>query len=382
MAAGLGGSDSGTRGTEKLFVTRPLLPPLGEFLPYLEEIWASQTLTNGGPMHQRLEGALAERLGVRHISLFANGTLALSTAIRALGLRGEVITTPYSFVATTHALVRAGLEPVFVDIDPISLNLDPARIEEAITPRTSGILPVHCYGMPCDVATIGELAAVRGLRVLYDAAHAFGVCLPGRNLLECGDCSALSFHATKVFNTGEGGAVVTSDPALKRYIDRLKNFGFVDEVTVNETGLNAKMSEITAALGLLQLKYVDAALRRRSEIDRRYRERLADIPGITCVAAGAWEGANHSYFPILVGDGFRLSRDGLYRHLAAHGIYGRRYFHPLISQFPMYCGLASAQPSRLPVATRIASQVLCLPIYPTLSDTDIDRVVDCIHKGR
>lgn len=333
-------------------------------------------------MHQRLEAALGERLGVRQISLFANGTLALSTAIRALGLRGEVITTPYSFVATTHALVRAGIEPVFVDIDPVSLNLDPARIEEAITPRTSGILPVHCYGMPCDVDAIGQIAAARGLRVLYDAAHAFGVCLAGRNLLECGDCSALSFHATKVFNTGEGGAVVAADPGLKRHIDRLKNFGFVDEVTVTETGLNGKMSEITAALGLLQLKYVDAALRRRSEIDRRYRQQLADVAGITCVAAGDREGANHSYFPILVGDDYPLSRDALYRHLAAHGIYGRRYFYPLISQFPMYSGLASARPSNLPVATGTASRVLCLPIYPTLTDSDIDRVVDCIRGGR
>lgn len=378
----LGVPESTIMQEQKLFVTRPLLPPLDEFLPYLQEIWAGQILTNGGPMHQRLEAALAERLGVQHISLFANGTLALSTAIRALGLRGEVITTPYSFVATTHALVRAGLEPVFVDIDPVSLNLDPARIEEAITPRTSGILPVHCYGMPCDVEAIGQISAARGLRVLYDAAHAFGVRTVGTNLLESGDCSALSFHATKVFNTGEGGAVVTADPGLKRHIDRLKNFGFVNEVTVTETGLNGKMSEITAALGLLQLKYVDAALRRRSEIDRRYREQLTGIPGITCIAAGAREGANHSYFLVLVGEDYRLDRDALYRHLAAHGIYGRRYFHPLISQFPMYCGLASANPSNLPVATRIASQVLCLPIYPTLTDTDIDRVVDCICRRR
>lgn len=375
-------TNSGTTEDQTLFVTRPLLPPLDEFLPYLEEIWAGRILTNGGPMHQRLEAALCERLGVRHISLFANGTLALSTAIRALGLRGEVITTPYSFVATTHVLVRAGIEPVFVDIDPVSLNLDPARLEQVITPRTSGILPVHCYGMPCDVDAIEQIATARGLRVLYDAAHAFAVRTAGRNLLDRGECSALSFHATKVFNTGEGGAVVTSDPALKRRIDRLKNFGFVDEVTVTETGLNGKMSEMTAALGLLQLKYVDAALRRRSEIDRRYRERLAEIAGITSVAAGAREGANHSYFPILVGEGYRLSRDALYRRLADHGIRARRYFHPLISQFPMYRGLPSANPANLPVATRISSQVLCLPIYPTLTDTDIDRVVDCIHRGR
>lgn len=365
---------------EPIYVTRPLMPDLGEFLPYLEEIWERRILTNGGPMHQRLEAALCERLGVSHLSLFANGTMALSTAIRALGLRGEVITTPYSFVATTNSLVWAGLEPVFVDIDPRTLNLDPAKIEDAITPRTSAILPVHCYGMPCDVDAIDRIAADHGLRVIYDAAHAFGVRTPRGNLLESGDFSALSFHATKVFNTFEGGALITRDPSLKRLVDRLKNFGFVDEVTVVEAGVNGKMSELAAAFGLLQLGYVDSALIRRAEIDQRYRRALATVVGITCAEAGAEEGSNNSYFPILVGDDFPLSRDALYHHLASMGIHGRRYFYPLISDFPMYRSLESASRSRLRVAADVSDRVLCLPIYPTLTNAEVDRIVECIAE--
>lgn len=363
---------------DPIFVTQPAMPPLAEFLPFLEEIWASRVLTNVGPMHDRLETALRGRLGVDHISLFANGTMALATAIRALGLRGEVITTPYSFVATTHALVWAGLDPVFVDIDRHTLTLDPARIEDAITPRTSAILAVHCYGMPCDTAAIGRIAAAHRLRVIYDAAHAFGVRTATGNLLAHGDCTVLSFHATKVFTTFEGGALVTHDAATKGLVDRLRNHGIVDEVTVTETGCNGKMSEIAAAFGLLQLRHLDAALGRRADVDRRYRAGLAGVAGIECAAAGAMAGSNHSYFPILVGDDYPLDRDALHHHLKAHGIHGRRYFHPLISAFPMYRSLPSAAPARLPVAGDVSARVLCLPIHADLPAAAVDRIVALI----
>jgi dTDP-4-amino-4,6-dideoxygalactose transaminase len=363
----------------KIFVTQPHLPPLEEFLPYLQEIWQSKTLTNGGPMHQRLERELCERLGVGHISLFANGTLALVTALQALRITGEVITTPYSFVATAHSLLWNGIKPVFVDIDPVTMNLDPARIEAAITPQTTAILPVHCYGTPCDTAAIRRIADDYNLKVIYDAAHAFGVQRDGASVLAEGDLSVLSFHATKVFNTFEGGAIVSPDARTKQHIDHLKNFGFVNETTVVATGINGKMSEVNAAFGLLQLRHVGQALERRREIAERYRSLLADVPGLRLLRPAEGVSANHGYFPVLVGPEFALTRDALFQHLREHDVVARRYFFPLISDFPMYRGLPSAAPSNLPVARRAAEQVLCLPIYPALGDADVERVAALVR---
>jgi dTDP-4-amino-4,6-dideoxygalactose transaminase len=361
-----------------IFVTQPYLPPLQEFIPYLEQIWASKQLTNRGPMHQRLEAELCQHLGVEHISLFANGTLALVTALQALRITGEVITTPYSFVAGAHSLLWNGISPVFVDIDPVSLNLDPRRIEEAITPQTTAIMPVHCYGTPCDVDEIQRIADNYNLRVIYDAAHAFGVRHHGRSLLQAGDLSILSFHATKVFNTFEGGAIVSPDAKTKQRIDHLKNFGFVDEVTVVAPGINGKMSEVNAAFGLLQLQHVEGAIARRAEIEALYRQRLDALPGLRLLQPPADTTRNHSYFPVLVGPGFALSRDGLYQLLKDQGIHGRRYFYPLISEFPMYRHLPSARPETLPVATSVSRQVLCLPMYPALTDDQVNRVCDIV----
>lgn len=366
---------------KSIYVTQPYMPPLEEFVPYLEKIWASKTLTNGGPFHQQLEAALCEYLGVRHISLFTNATIALVTALQALRMTGEVITTPYSFVATAHSLLWNGIKPVFVDIDPDTLNLDPARIESAITPQTTGILPVHCYGQPCDVAGIQGVADTYNLKVIYDAAHAFGVRDKGGSVLRHGDLAVLSFHATKVFNTFEGGAIISPDAKTKQRIDHLKNFGFVDEVTVVAPGINGKMSEINAAFGLLQLKHVDEALERRAEIARWYREELAKIPGIRMFPAMQSVVANDAYFPVLVQEPYPLSRDALYQKLRERNIYARRYFYPLISDFPMYRGLPSASPANLPVAAKAAAQVLCLPIYPALSADDRQRVVAVIRQG-
>ncbi|CAK0460465.1 aminotransferase [Burkholderia pseudomallei] len=360
---------------ERIFVTQPHLAPLAEFLPYLEAIWESKVLTNGGPFHQQLEKALCDYLGVRHLALFTNGTLALVTALQALRITGEVITTPYSFVATAHSLLWNGIKPVFVDIDPSTLNLDPAKIEAAITPQTTAIMPVHCYGRPCDVAAIQKIADNYNLKVIYDAAHAFGVKTPDGSVLEHGDMSILSFHATKVFNTFEGGAIVCPDAKTKQHIDHLKNFGFVDEVTVVAAGINGKMSEINAAFGLLQLKHIDDALARRAKIDAAYRDALARVPGIRCLPPVDAPVANHSYLPILVGDDYPMSRDALYQRLRDHQIYARRYFYPLISDFPMYRGLPSAQRGNLPVAADAAARVLCLPIYPALSDASLERIV-------
>jgi dTDP-4-amino-4,6-dideoxygalactose transaminase len=361
-----------------VFVTQPFLPPLEEFLPYLERIWASKVLTNGGPMHQQLESELCRQLGVDHIALFNNGTIALLTALQSLGISGEVITTPYSFVATTHALLWNDITPVFVDIDPDTLNLDAAKVEAAITDRTAAILPVHCYGNACDVGAIDAIARKHGLRVIYDAAHAFGVRDDGGSILRHGDLSVLSFHATKVFNTFEGGAIVCPDATTKRRIDQLKNFGIVDEVTVDAAGINGKMSEINAALGLLQLSHMHSILTRRREIDRIYRHELAGVPGIRLVEMRGEP--NYSYFPILVEEGYPLCRDALYQRLKDCNIFARRYFYPLISEFPMYRDMVSAQAGNLPVASRVAGQVLCLPIYPALTDADIARVVEVI-KG-
>lgn len=364
-----------------IYVTQPYLPPLEEFYPYLQQIWDNKILTNGGPFHQQLEQALCEYLGVEHIALFSNGTIALVTALQALRIGGEVITTPYSFVATAHSLLWNGIKPVFVDVEPDTLNLDPAKIEVAITPQTTAIMPVHCYGNPCDVEAIQRIADTYNLKVIYDAAHAFGVKDGQGSILRHGDLSVLSFHATKVFNTFEGGAIVCPDAKTKLRIDRLKNFGFVDEVTVVAPGINGKMSELNAAFGMLQLQGVDRAIARRREIDAVYREALANVPGIRCLPQGGQSAANYSYFPILVGDGYPISRDGLYDKLKLHGIHGRRYFYPLISDFPMYRGLPSAQKELLPVASGAARQVLCLPIYPALDAASQQRVIDAIRAA-
>lgn len=366
---------------DPIYVTRPHLPPLDEFMPYLEKIWDNRILTNGGPFHQQLERALCDYLGVEHLALFSNGTLGLVTALQALRITGEVITTPYSFVATAHSLLWNGIKPVFVDVDPRTLNLDPARIEAAITPQTTAIMPVHCYGHPCDVEAIQKIADNYNLRVIYDAAHAFGVRDAGGSVLRHGDLAVLSFHATKVFNTFEGGAIVCPDARTKQRIDHLKNFGFVDEVTVVAPGINGKMSEINAAFGMLQLRHVDGAIARRRDIDALYRERLAGVAGIRCLDDAGERVANYSYFPVLVGHDYPLERDALYRKLKDAGIHARRYFYPLITEFPMYRGLPSAQRDNLPVAMAAARAVLCLPIYPDLAYTDVERIVRLVAQA-
>ena len=364
----------------KIYVTRPDLPPLEDFLPYLEEIWKNKILTNGGPFHQQLEKELCDYLEVEHISLFTNATIGLVTALQALRITGEVITTPYSFVATAHSLLWNGIKPVFVDIDAKTLNLDPSKIEAAITPQTTAIMPVHCYGQPCDVDAIQKIADNYNLKVIYDAAHAFGVKCHCGSVLNHGDLSVLSFHATKVFNTFEGGAIISPDAKTKQRIDHLKNFGFVDEVTVVAPGINGKMSEFNAAFGLLQLKHIDAAIQRRKDIDTAYRELLVDIPGIKCLSDSSSKSQNYSYFPILVSDNYYINRDALYQKLKDHNIFARRYFYPLISNFPMYRGLPSSQEINLPIATKAANQVLCLPIYPELNHRDQLRIIDIIRK--
>ena len=346
-----------------VFVTQPYLPPLEEFIPYLEEIWSNKILTNCGPMHQELERQLCEYLGVEHIALFNNGTIALLTALQSLRVAGEVITTPYSFVATAHSLLWNGIKPVFVDIDPSTLNMDPAKIEAAITPQTTAIMPVHCYGHPCDVDAIQKIADAYNIKVIYDAAHAFGVKDKGGSILRHGDLSVLSFHATKVFNTFEGGAIVCPDEKTKQRIDHLKNFGFVDEVTVVAPGINGKMSEVNAAFGLLQLKYIDNVIAGRGDIDKRYRRELEGVRGITVIEETGQKSANFSYFPILVEPEYPLTRDELYQKLKDNNFFSRRYFYPLISEFPMYRGMLSASSKNLPVATAMALKVLCLPIY-------------------
>ncbi|ATX80291.1 dTDP-4-amino-4,6-dideoxygalactose transaminase [Mariprofundus aestuarium] len=362
----------------KIFVTQPHLPPLEEFLPYLEKIWKNKQLTNCGPFHHQLENELCDYLGVEHIALFANGTLALVTALQALKITGEVITTPYSFVATSHSLLWNGIKPVFSDVDPDTLNLDAAKIEAAITSDTTAIMPVHCYGHPCDVDAIQEIADRRNLKVIYDAAHAFGVQDEGGSILRHGDLSVLSFHATKVFNTFEGGAIICPDAEIKLRINQLKNFGIVDELTVVAPGINGKMSEFNAAFGLMQLQHLEGALARRQEIDAHYRNNLQNIKGIRCLKDAGERVANYAYFPILVEEYFPISRDALYNILKENGIYSRRYFYPLISDFPMYRRLPSAQPENLPVATGAAQKVLCLPIYPDLETMQVETIADLI----
>ena len=360
-------------------VTTPLLPDLDEFNNLLKEIWASKWITNNGHYHQLLEEALCQYLKVPYISLFTNGTLPLLTALQALHIQGDVITTPYSFVATTHSIWWNGLTPVFVDIDPSNCGIDPDRIEAAITPRTSAIMPVHCYGKPCDVQRIQQIADRHGLKVIYDAAHAFGVETDGQSILQWGDMSTLSFHATKVFNTVEGGALICHDAATKKHIDYLKNFGFENETEVVAPGINGKMDEIRSAYGLLNLAKVDAAIEHRHQVAIRYREALRNVPGIRFFDDMPGVRHNYSYFPIFVNaDEYGMSRDKLYETLRQHGILGRRYFYPLISTFGDYRHLPSANPDNLPVATRIANEVICLPMHHELTDQEQQRILDII----
>jgi dTDP-4-amino-4,6-dideoxygalactose transaminase len=366
-----------------IFVTQPFLPPLAEFEESLRKIWETHWLTNNGPFHQQLERELCSHLGVDHISLFSNGTLALITALQALDIRGEVITTPYSFVATCHALWWNNIKPVFADIDPETFNLDPGKIEAAITSETSAILPVHVYGTPCDSDRIGEIAARHGLRVIYDACHAFGVTRNGATILTHGDLSVLSFHATKVFNTFEGGAIISKTAEMKKKIDFLKNFGFEDEVTVVTPGINAKMNEVQAAFGLLQLKYVEELIEKRKRITGLYRELLEGTDGISCMTLQPGVKLNYSYFPILVDEErYGLTRDRLYELLKEHQVFGRRYFYPLISRMTTYAHLKSADPSNLPVAERVAAQVICLPIYPDLPQETVHEISRIIRDRK
>lgn len=366
---------------KKITVTSPLLPPLEEFIPYLEKIWDSKWITNNGQFHQQLEEALCEYLGVKYISVFTNGTLPLITALQALRITGEVITTPYSFVATTHALWWNGIKPVFVDIDPQTLNLDPNKIERAITPKTTAIMPVHVYGNPCNIEEIQDIADKYGLKVIYDAAHAFGVRIKGESILNFGDMSTLSFHATKTYNTIEGGALICKDEQTKKRIDYLKNFGFAGETEVVAPGINAKMDEVRAAYGLLNLKYVDKAIENRKLIAQTYREGLKSIKGISFLNDIEGVRHNYSYFPIFVDEKeYGMTRDELYNKLKQNKILGRRYFYPLISDFSTYRELDSAKPTNLPIANKVAEEVICLPIYDNLEIVDVERVINVIIK--
>lgn len=363
----------------QITVTSPLLPDKEEFVRLLSEIWESKWITNNGQFHRQLEKELAEYLKVPYISLFTNGTLPLITALQALRITGEVITTPYSFVATTHSLWWNGIKPVFVDIDPATCNLDPSKIEAAITPRTTAIMPVHCYGKPCDTEAIQEIADKYGLKVIYDAAHAFGVEVDGESLLNAGDMSTLSFHATKVYNTIEGGALVMHDEQTKKRIDYLKNFGFANETTVVAPGINSKMDEIRAAYGILNLRQVDAAIKARQHVAQRYRQTLRDIDGLTFFDDMPGVRHNYSYFPVFIdAEKFGMTRDELYFKMKDANVLGRRYFYPLISDFSTYRGLHSSTPQNLPVATRIANQVICLPMHHELTEEDLNRIINCI----
>ena len=367
---------------EMIPVTSPLLPDLDEFHGMLKEIWKSKWITNNGNFHKQLEKELAEYLKVPYLSLFTNGTLPLITALQALHITGEVITTPYSFVATTHALWWNGIKPVFVDIDLATGNMDPEKIEAAITPRTTAIMPVHVYGKPCNTEAIQEIADKYGLKIIYDAAHAFGVEVNGESLLNAGDMSTLSFHATKVYNTIEGGALVMHDEKMKKRIDYLKNFGFADEITVVGPGINSKMDEIRAAYGLLNLRQVDAAIEARHQVAVKYREELRNVEGISFFDDMAGVKHNYSYFPIFVkAKKYGMTRDELYSKMKEQNVLGRRYFYPLISTFSTYRGLDSAGPSNLPNAHKMANSVICLPMYHNLKESDIDRGINIIRKS-
>ena len=366
---------------KKIKVTKPFLPPLEEFNTYLKEIWQNRWVTNRGPFHEKFEQALCDFLGVEYISLFTNGTLALLTALQALRISGEVLTTPYSFVATTHALHWNGIKPVFCDIDPQTLTIDPQKIEKAITPQTTAILGVHVYGNPCHTDALQKIADIYGLKVIYDAAHAFGVREDGRTILQAGDLSVLSFHGTKVFNTFEGGAIVSHDAVTKQRIDYLKNFGFADEVTVVAPGINGKMNEFQAALGLLQLKYFDEVVDKRKQIALAYRRGLSGIKGLRILDELKGVEQNFSYFPVFIDqEKFGMSRDEVYSSLKSEGIWGRRYFYPLISEFPTYRGHHSANPKNLPLATKISRSVICLPLYPELEGDEADRTIHTLQN--
>ncbi|MEL6681099.1 MAG: DegT/DnrJ/EryC1/StrS family aminotransferase [Pseudomonadota bacterium] len=362
-----------------IYVTRPSLPPLSDVLPLLEQIWDSKMLTNRGPLLQRFESALADYLGVKHMSVVSNATQGTVLAMQYAGITsGEVITTPFSFVATAHAVRIAGATPVFADIDPTTLNLDPANIEALITPQTRAILPVHTFGTPCDVKALAEIADRHGLKLLYDAAHAFGVHRDGQSLLSYGDMSVLSFHATKVFNTFEGGAVIVPDEGSKLGIDQLANFGFSGAISVSDIGTNAKMSELGAAVGLAQLCGIDDVLAERGKVAQRYLDRLKNVPGLKCASPTGVTGHNHYAFPILVGPNCHVDRETLLKRLEAENIFARRYFYPLISDLDPYNTLPSADPVLLPNAKTVADEVLCLPLYAGLDPASQDRIIDLV----
>ena len=366
---------------KQITVTSPLLPDLEEFNALLKEIWDSKWVTNNGSFHKQLERELAEYLKVPYISLFTNGTLPLLTALQALHITGEVITTPYSFVATTHSIWWNGCKPVFVDIDPATGNIDPDAIEAAITNKTTAIMPVHVYGKPCDTKRIQEIADKYGLKVIYDAAHAFGVEVNGESILNAGDMSTLSFHATKVYNTLEGGALVMHDEATKKRVDYLKNFGFAGETEVVAPGINSKVDEVRAAYGILNLRQVDAAIEARHQVAIKYREALRPVEGITFMDDMPGVKHNYSYFPLFVdAEKYGMTRDELYEKMKAHNVLGRRYFYPLISTFTTYKGYESANPKNLPKAHQMADSVICLPMHHELSAEDIDRVLELIVK--
>lgn len=366
----------------QITVTSPLIPPLEEFIPYLQEIWDRKWITNNGHFHQELERALAEYLGVEYISLFTNGTLPLITALQALGIhQGEVITTPYSFVATSHAIWWNGLKPVFVDIEEETCGIDPDKIEAAITPDTVAIMPVHCYGKPCKMEQIDAIAKKHGLKVIYDAAHAFGVKVNGQSILNAGDMSTLSFHATKVYNTVEGGALICHSAEMKHHVDNLKNFGFRGELVVEAPGINSKMDEIRAAYGLLNLQQIDESIRQRQQVANAYRAALRDVKGIRFFDDMLGVQHNYSYFPIFVdAEQYGMKRDELYEKMKANNVLGRRYFYPLITAFDPYRDYPSASVINLPIANKIAEQVICLPMHHALSEDDVKRVIDCIRK--
>ena len=366
---------------KKIFVTRPSLPPLEEFVPYLEKIWESRQLTNMGPFHNEFEKALQEYLGVEHISLVVNGTTALMLALKALDITGEVITTPFSFVATSHVLQWNNIKPVFVDIEPDSLNIDPEKIKAVITKDTTAILPVHIFGNPCRNEQITQIAVEKGLHLIYDASHAFGVKLHGSSILNYGDLSVVSFHATKAFNTFEGGAIISKSRKLKEKTDKLKNFGFTNETKIEGIGINGKMNEFQSALGLLQLKHFDENISKRNKNAELYKKGLKKVSGISFIPDQAGLENSHSFLPILVNQSeFGATRDCLYEVLKNSNIYTRRYFYPLISELPIYCNLPSASKSNLPVSARISQQVLCLPVYPDLEENYIFKIIELIKE--
>lgn len=366
---------------KQITVTSPLLPDLDEFNEFLRQIWGSKWITNNGSFHQKLESALCDYLKVPYISLFTNGTLPLMCALQALRITGEVITTPYSFVATTHSLWWNGIKPVFVDIDPETCNIDPDKIEAAITPKTTAIMPVHVYGKPCDTERIQEIADKYGLKVIYDAAHAFGVEVNGKSILNAGDMSTLSFHATKVYNTIEGGALICHDEKTKKRIDYLKNFGFAGETEIVAPGINGKMDEVRSAYGLLNLKQVDAAIESRRQVAVKYREALKDVEGISFMEDMPGVRHNYSYFPIFVdAEKYGMTRDELYFKMKEQNVLGRRYFYPLISEFSTYRGLESARADNLPIAHKIANSVICLPMYFGLVEENLECIIEIIAE--